>query len=982
MPSTEVGAGTQRASAQSVGQVATLSLAFPGNVSAGNLVVICGAQWNGTGAPAITTTGSGVSGTSWTVEYSSLQSSSASPFAVTTFVAWGFASANGPATVTLDYTASVSEFVSFSIDEFSDVDPGGTVTVTFNGSLFGGGASTTPTASVTPDQPDSLVITVAGPDGAPPTMTVNAPWTEIGQVSNNANSQSHVVAFQTGMPATPTTASITLGSSITWSATSVAFSPAAPSTCFGGGEITVVADPTDGIDTFSGRNVSPRAWLELGFGNSYTASPPTESTGYFALDTANHPASYYGGRKAGSLLEIGTVTRQLSDRFSSYKMGGCSVEVDDSSRFFSRAEAGEVLFGIETGELWQNREGRVRVASPSTIAAAGTPHTLFRGIWRSHESNGLQRTLSLTDILGSEFSDFNLEELHPRRKVKDIFDNAAGIALEAATTDPTLLAAVKSANAKFKENRDKPQPIAYGILSDKTATATATPPITATFTDVYNALNTSVGAGTVADDWAFIIGNGDAVVIQGGGVPTTEQALVDIIGGGDYQMMLQYLSTPGGITITDTGKGKIAPRYVGYYTCADSVVRHAWIVADSAIMHIEGRYIDGVSFNPDDHGYHDEESADWATVSGSSDPFMVIGGQTVSMVFIDQGAIANDIISGSTEFTLSICGREDVGDASGSTINAAPRVIFHLFNQSILQNYTTGVWAAPSESEDGVPWVNSQSFSDCEDIEIQRIGGIGYELAMYLDEAITLRELLARLLTCTDIRIGQNKHGQIIGKHLDDFLDLSTAERFTAQHDLIAPTKFQRKLEELENHVDYDWDFRPADGSFEHPDNAQENALAITINRDRVAKVERRQMFYVLDQTTADDIASRGLSNAGGYVPRYATFTCTLNAISRVELGDVILVTDPDDMGADGDTDRTYWVLGIDTYVGGLDASDPPKVTLFCQDVDRFFASAGRWGDDTLNDYVSESAANQAAYLFWGNAAEQYSNGAPVKRWR
>lgn len=170
--------------------------------------------------------------------------------------------------------------------------------------------------------------------------------------------------------------------------------------CAGGGEIPVTADPPSG-ETFSGRVIEPRAWFTAGFDDEDRS---------FGFDTYNHRPDYYGGRKPGFLLSLGTIQRSLSYPSGSYRMGNASVELDDTSRTLSALEAGT------TADKWWNREGRVYLASRATIEAGGTPHTLFRGVWRRYGSKSLEnRSIGLTDLFGSEFSLFQLEQEIPKR---------------------------------------------------------------------------------------------------------------------------------------------------------------------------------------------------------------------------------------------------------------------------------------------------------------------------------------------------------------------------------------------------------------------------------------------------------------------------------------------------------------------------------------------------------------------------------------
>lgn len=809
--------------------------------------------------------------------------------------------------------------------------------------------------------------------------------------------------------------------------------------CTGGGAIAVVADPASG-ETFTGRSLSPRPWLTLGFDDMDRS---------FALDAYNHPPAYYGGSKYGHLIHFGAITRQLSDRFSSYKMADCTIEVDNNSRLL------DVLETTAATQYWQNREGRIYLASDTTIAAGGTPHTLFRGIWRGHKSHGLQRTLTLTDILGSEFSDFNIEDTLPRRTIKQDFPNAPA------------------------ENLDKVVPIVLGKVSDTavtvvtgvTAAAFLSPdltinnlgsnwkmtsaagtlvydqntipplggtayvwivPIRATFggPSLISAYNTSyvtpagwafttepVGVAVhwsqVADVTSYRIFVADAADFNplGSKGSATKVRYQDhdnttfdaIYPSHDFSVTISSwtfgadaLGTVATAVTTDTGTGKYAPVYAGESTVSGSLY-HTWVVAGHAITDIEELYVDGVrvGITTDEGPFRVPGYAKYIALVGSATYITGASGGRLTVLYGLKGNTLADQAAGllpsavppptdgsqiPPRLAMNLCGVEDVGDGTGSTITRAPRVVFHLLDQFAIQDYTTGLWAAPSTSDDGIPWLNSATFNAMEAIEIARIGGEGYEAAIVLDEPITIRELLGRLLTSFDMRFGPNEHGQVIAKHLNDFFDLSTAAVITDVQEIIDETSIDRRIEEVENRVRGDCGYRPATKTFDVEGREFEDAVAIANNRGKAVVGDRRQLYYTANQATADDVLGRALT-IGKYPPRYVDIVCTLHAI-RVKLGDIISVTDVDGIGATGWSGRALWVLGIQTLLNDL--TGPIQVRLSCLDVNTFFQEVGVMGDGTvLNNWATDTAAQKAQYLYMCDGTTGlFADGSPGKGMR
>lgn len=801
--------------------------------------------------------------------------------------------------------------------------------------------------------------------------------------------------------------------------------------CTGGGAITVVATPATG-EVFTGRTLTPRRWLTLGFDDMDRG---------FALDAYNHPPAYYGGSKYGHVIHFGTVTRQLSDRFSSYKMANCTIEVDNTSRLLDSLET------AAASQYWANRQGRIYLASEATIAAGGTPHTVFRGIWRGHKSNGLRRSLTFTDILGSSFSDFNLEATLPKRKVTLALIAALGL-----TGVPDGV-------------EDSVVPIAYGRWSDTAVTTTqvgTTLPFNAALPSISSAGCADVSGGTLSGPVGFIvtgvksgqespISNMAGTVdynrsVRGGwnqdltfdsyniyffGGPSiswldwTPQggvkagARVDwvrkfthdnvTLDGPDTwfprQMYKQINSiTDGtdaltGVTTAsvDKGTGMVAPRYLGLTTLANGP-NHTWLLAGHAVQDIHELYVNGLPVNILTDAVARSKwkipgFAEWTSEFGST-PYRVINGETMVLIYGLAGSAGPDAAAGLTTlsttpvavvadvipFAVNFCAIEDVGNATGSTITRAPRVVYHLLDQWGIQSYMTGAWAAPSASTDGIPWLNSFSFNALEAIEINRVGGEGYLARLYIDKPITIRELLSKLLINFDMRFGPNEHGQVIAKHLDDFFDLSTAAVVTDVSLITEDTDIDRRLEELENKVIGDYGWRPAKNAFDTQGAEVKDDVAITNNRNLPVVGDRRVLDYCADAATALDVMGRALT-IGKYPPRYVDITCNLPAIT-IKLGDIISVTDKHGIGVNGWQNQALWVLGIQTMLNDLVA--PVQIKLMCLDVKPFFAEVGVMGDGgVLNNWATDTAAQKTQYLYMCDGTTGlFADGSPGKGMR
>jgi len=213
---TEVGSGSQRAATGNNSGVDSASLAFPGNVTSGSLLIVAGAMWASGAAPTGATV-TDTRSTSYTVVVGTV------PPGMTwrTFLAYGVAPSGGACTVTVNPTGSSAD-LSFSIDEFAgqdaspaDVD-GGTST----------GLSSTSSDSLTTVAADALIVGVTSHEGSTGAITpTGTGQTQIGENESNSANQCHNACFRIVTTATSYTFSWTLLSTHDWAAQTHSFKP-------------------------------------------------------------------------------------------------------------------------------------------------------------------------------------------------------------------------------------------------------------------------------------------------------------------------------------------------------------------------------------------------------------------------------------------------------------------------------------------------------------------------------------------------------------------------------------------------------------------------------------------------------------------------------------------------------------------------------------------------------------------------------------
>lgn len=188
MAITEV--ASRRAATGNNDGVDSAALAFPNNVTSGNLLVVLGAAWGSSAPTSIGVTDS--RSTSYTVILGAIPSG----LTWRTFIAFGAAASSGAGTVTVNPSGS-SAALSFSIDEFTgqhgtptDVDGGNSVGNLTNGAPF------TASDSITTEAADALIVGVMSHDAAGTALTAATNYTTIGENEANSSNQCHHAVFR------------------------------------------------------------------------------------------------------------------------------------------------------------------------------------------------------------------------------------------------------------------------------------------------------------------------------------------------------------------------------------------------------------------------------------------------------------------------------------------------------------------------------------------------------------------------------------------------------------------------------------------------------------------------------------------------------------------------------------------------------------------------------------------------------------------
>lgn len=206
----EVGSGSQRVT----GRVSTgnLDIAFPANVTAGNLLVVGGACQTTEVATVDKTTGSNA--------FTVVMGPDEPGANLRPFIAYRLATASEAFTVRI--TTGSNSYRSAAIDEFS----GAHATVA-DATDFGTGTSTTPSDSLTTVAADALIIGIVVPNWQGPvtSITPGASYTEIGEEEDELNWAPYNMVFRIVTTAQAYTVDWTTDPSNPWSVLTHSFAP-------------------------------------------------------------------------------------------------------------------------------------------------------------------------------------------------------------------------------------------------------------------------------------------------------------------------------------------------------------------------------------------------------------------------------------------------------------------------------------------------------------------------------------------------------------------------------------------------------------------------------------------------------------------------------------------------------------------------------------------------------------------------------------
>ncbi len=334
--------------------------------------------------------------------------------------------------------------------------------------------------------------------------------------------------------------------------------------------------------------------------------------------------------------------------------------------------------------------------------------------------------------------------------------------------------------------------------------------------------------------------------------------------------------------------------------------------------------------------------------------------------FYAKGPKAEAAKSGTFPFRVNVCGWHEENDVSNPVIDLAFDVYMDVFTQLAggenNEGYQSGdrLEIPTYASDPSIPVLQTTTFDDCQAISAAYTGTsispgpstLGYKACVYLDSAdTTWGEFISDMNRTFECDLGENHHGQLLCSMMNDLEDPDTGILFREKIEIVRVENAGEVVDEqIENVINYEFDWHPIDSKFRSGVLTKENAESIQGYGRRVPPT--LEMRYTRDPATANDVATRRLLH---YMlgPSYPVIVCRMRRAMEVDLGQQArfqhsdFVT-PDAMPIYVRRHKFSWARGEVTIVGR----------------DRRGMMASRLAEDSLGDYSTVTPEERVRYFF------------------
>jgi hypothetical protein len=440
------------------------------------------------------------------------------------------------------------------------------------------------------------------------------------------------------------------------------------------------------------------------------------------------------------------------------------------------------------------------------------------------------------------------------------------------------------------------------------------------------------------------------------------------------------------ITGAPTASGIVPLVHVGSRADGSGFIWQAFLLAGHAVKAIDEVYQNGERVDPGNFGvtFAVPGKTGYSSyfANTGSPQYLDINGHRYTLIFV-RGPQADGAVDGSKPLAVNVQGIESTGDGTGTLITDLLQQYKHALINWFLQTYQNGAWLAaptwPVDAGGTMSQVDEGSFDTATAIAARRITG-GYLGAWALgvgEDAITLRDAIARLNVSADVESGFSRNSQFFVSMFDDGAATSSLRSYTQIRDIIADSfDIEDDPDAVENIVVYSYAWNLKTRTFDHALVEVSDTQAITDLQGEQRRSSEQKYYCAANATVAADVAARRLLRKKE-PERIVTFDTNLRGLAS-ELGDLITVDHNDGIGSAGWTARPLRVLRHSTNPSRY------RVRLEALDVDRILQAAFILGDETAiaSSWTTATAANKRYGYLANETTGLLSTGDKGKRLR
>lgn len=717
-----------------------------------------------------------------------------------------------------------------------------------------------------------------------------------------------------------------------------AVDPAWTSVCTGGGDLYDAAtDPTDPESWDDPSERTADTWLELRL-EKYPASEGT-----LVLRYAKRPFADDGSFKEGRLESLSKSRRACTDPDGNYDIGKVTAVLADGDGYIR-----SLLDKGEATEYFANREASIYTATETT-RKAGNQRLRFRG-WISNVKLLPNRRvqIDITDVVGSQFSGFNLDRQigvpitaneHPNappETLKKIYPIIGGERSDLDAVDENgdsaekgIEPAIDCGDYDISGEEQEPSfvspPINFSVTvvgtpGSKTQTyaVTAITPLGETLPcepiTINNAPDVRDAVDYVRLTWdpadAFSEANTIAYRILGRSTDPPTAWLDGMNNGGTWvNPETEYHDDH------DQDVEKSLPE-LGTTTGAADDFTFAWMCVSIGygyeLLDVFGSDVaDGgepkrAKFDSNQFGKTiiRPQDPEWP----HADPYVEFGGIR-QFGFYARGNPLKHHRNGSCTLAVTICGPHDDDEL---VLNQPGTLQLWFLNEHVLKNggtgYRSGDWGPLETYANGNTILNKTQFDAAQDVTIDWLGGLGYLMDLSIHEPITLREILRRWTLSFGWRYASDHWGRIRPVVINDLASSTDGRHLRDRIEITRNEDDDLAWDEVLNRIDYEYHLDADSGQNRATGRFAEHGISIAAHTPgaedgsterRTVKQQTRDLWGINDLATALDTQQRELTRRRRR-PRYVKDAVDLMALDY-EIGDQFRRTHYNGLGASGD---------------------------------------------------------------------------------